>query len=219
MGANDSKKWHTPKRVATQSKQGLVVGISSLPSGLEQKQLNKFEVLQEQLNGGKEEGKRSLWKGLQRISLSVKAWIILGNFNALFSCMDRSGGKTVSALDAHTLPLSSSVEETNLLSEIVESLLLRIINANNLSGPIPTYLGSITTLTRLSMESILFSGTIPSEIGKLVNLEYLTLAANNFTREFPDLTSLTKLKELRISSNYFTGRMPEFGNLKQLQML
>ncbi|XP_062103596.1 probable LRR receptor-like serine/threonine-protein kinase RFK1 [Humulus lupulus] len=69
------------------------------------------------------------------------------------------------------------------------------------------------------MESNLFSGTIPSEIGKLVNLEYLTLAANNFTGEFPDLTSLTKLKELRISSNYFTGRMPEFGNLKQLQKL
>ncbi|XP_062114275.1 uncharacterized protein LOC133825333 [Humulus lupulus] len=31
------------------------------------------------------EGRRSLWKGLQRISFYVKAWIILGDFNAPFS--------------------------------------------------------------------------------------------------------------------------------------
>ncbi|XP_062114154.1 uncharacterized protein LOC133825192 [Humulus lupulus] len=53
-GANESKQWHTPKHVATQSKQGLVAGISSLPSEQGKKQLNKFEVLQEQMNGGKE---------------------------------------------------------------------------------------------------------------------------------------------------------------------
>ncbi|KAF4360574.1 hypothetical protein G4B88_015845 [Cannabis sativa] len=43
------------------------------------------------------------------------------------------------------------------------------------------------------MESNLFSGTIPSELGKLVNLEYLNLNANNLTGEFPlALTNLTK---------------------------
>ncbi|XP_062096241.1 LRR receptor kinase SERK2-like [Humulus lupulus] len=71
-----------------------------------------------------------------------------------------------------------------------------------------------------AFESNSFSGTIPSELGKLVNLVYLNLNSNNLTGEFPlDLTNPTKLTELRISSNYFTGRMPEFGNCKQLQIL
>ncbi|XP_062095691.1 probable LRR receptor-like serine/threonine-protein kinase At1g07650 isoform X2 [Humulus lupulus] len=94
------------------------------------------------------------------------------------------------------------------------------INANNLSGPIPAYLGNITTLTNLSMEGNLFSGTIPSELGKLVNLDCLNLNANNLTGEFPlALTNLTNLNVLKISSNYFTGRMPEFGNWKKLQKI
>ncbi|XP_062075850.1 uncharacterized protein LOC133779975 [Humulus lupulus] len=45
------------------------------------------------------EGRRSLWQGLHRISLSNKAWIILEDFNAPFSGMDRSGGKPVSGLE------------------------------------------------------------------------------------------------------------------------
>ncbi|KAM6552387.1 hypothetical protein CsatB_002195 [Cannabis sativa] len=94
-----------------------------------------------------------------------------------------------------------------------------IISANDLSGPIPDYLGNITTLTMLSMESNLFSGTIPSSLGNLVNLEYLNLIANNLTGQFPlALTNLTKLTIL-ISSNYFKGKMPDFGGLKQLQRL
>ncbi|KAF4349435.1 hypothetical protein F8388_021018 [Cannabis sativa] len=78
----------------------------------------------------------------------------------------------------------------------------------------------MTTLKRLSMESNMFSGTIPTELGKLVNLEYLNLNANNLTGQFPlALTNLTNLKELRISSNNFSGKMPEFNNWKQLQKL
>ncbi|XP_062089567.1 uncharacterized protein LOC133796101 [Humulus lupulus] len=45
------------------------------------------------------EGRRSLWQGLNRISLSVRAWIVLGDFNAPFSSLDRSGGKPVSGLE------------------------------------------------------------------------------------------------------------------------
>ncbi|KAM3700708.1 hypothetical protein ACJW31_05G119000 [Castanea mollissima] len=62
---------------------------------------------------------------------------------------------------------------------------------------------------------------VPLELGKLVNLENLTLNANNLSGELPvALTKLTKLKELRISSNNFTGRMPDFfQSWKQLEKL
>ncbi|KAK4589483.1 hypothetical protein RGQ29_020168 [Quercus rubra] len=95
------------------------------------------------------------------------------------------------------------------------------ISMNNLSGPLPSFLGNITTLTFLGIENNLFSGMVPLDLGKLVNLKNLILSANNFSGEFPvTLTNLTKLMELRISSNNFTGRMPDFfRSWKQLQKL
>ncbi|XP_030972528.1 probable LRR receptor-like serine/threonine-protein kinase At1g07650 isoform X2 [Quercus lobata] len=95
------------------------------------------------------------------------------------------------------------------------------ISTNNLSGPIPTYLGNITTLKIMSIESNQFSGFVPPELGNLVNLEYLILSANNLIGKLPvTLSNLNKLTEFRISSNYFTGRIPDiFGTWKQLQKL
>ncbi|KAM1592750.1 hypothetical protein TB1_035921 [Malus domestica] len=100
----------------------------------------------------------------------------------------------------------------------LESLSLTV---NNLTGPIPGYLGNITTLLSLSLENNMFSGTVPPELGKLVFLNYLNLNANNLTGELPRaLTNLTELTELRISSNKFTGKIPDFfQSWKQLQKL
>ncbi|XP_062119112.1 uncharacterized protein LOC133832843 [Humulus lupulus] len=45
------------------------------------------------------EKRRSLWTDLTRISFSVKAWIVLGDFNAPFSGGDRSGGNAITSLE------------------------------------------------------------------------------------------------------------------------
>ncbi|KAL6201304.1 hypothetical protein ACLB2K_025018 [Fragaria x ananassa] len=85
------------------------------------------------------------------------------------------------------------------------------VSVNNLSGPIPGYLGNITTLRSLALEGNLFSGPVPSDLGKLINMERLIISANNLTGVLPvELTNLTKLTELRISSNNFTGRIPDY---------
>ncbi|XP_062014689.1 probable LRR receptor-like serine/threonine-protein kinase At1g07650 [Rosa rugosa] len=96
-----------------------------------------------------------------------------------------------------------------------------VLSVNNLSGPIPGYLGNITTLRALALESNLFSGPIPSDLGKLINMEILYLRANNLTGELPvALTNLAKLKVLQIGSNNFTGRIPNyFQSWKDLQSL
>ncbi|XP_030968961.1 probable LRR receptor-like serine/threonine-protein kinase At1g07650 isoform X4 [Quercus lobata] len=95
------------------------------------------------------------------------------------------------------------------------------LSVNNLSGPIPGFLGNITALRYMSIENNLFSGMVPLELGKLVSLENLILSANNLSGELPfALTKLTKLTELRISSNNFTGRIPDFfRSWKQLEKL
>ncbi|KAL3522576.1 hypothetical protein ACH5RR_015410 [Cinchona calisaya] len=91
---------------------------------------------------------------------------------------------------------------------------------NQLSGPIPGYLGNLKTLVYMSLENNMFNGIVPAELGKLVNLENLILSVNNLTGQLPmELNNLTKLTELRLSSNNFTGNLPDFSNWKNLQKL
>ncbi|PON54668.1 Mitogen-activated protein kinase kinase kinase [Parasponia andersonii] len=83
-----------------------------------------------------------------------------------------------------------------------------VISANNLSGPIPGYLGNITTLRLLAMESNLFSGTIPPEFGKLVDLKVFRISSNNFTGRMPDFGSWKQLEKLEIEASGFNGPIP-----------
>ncbi|XP_019169653.1 PREDICTED: probable LRR receptor-like serine/threonine-protein kinase At1g07650 isoform X2 [Ipomoea nil] len=91
---------------------------------------------------------------------------------------------------------------------------------NRLSGPIPTYLGNITTLRILSLENNMFNGTVPRELGNLVNLERFILSANNLTGDLPiELNNMTGLTQLRLSRNNFTGKLPSFQAWTNLQSL
>ncbi|XP_019190166.1 PREDICTED: probable LRR receptor-like serine/threonine-protein kinase At1g07650 [Ipomoea nil] len=94
------------------------------------------------------------------------------------------------------------------------------VTVNRLSGPIPKYLGNITTLIHLNLQNNMFNGTVPPELGKLANLENLILSDNYLTGELPtELNALANLTELRLSRNKFTGKMPSFQGLKNLQRL
>ncbi|XP_017232027.1 probable LRR receptor-like serine/threonine-protein kinase RFK1 [Daucus carota subsp. sativus] len=95
------------------------------------------------------------------------------------------------------------------------------IIVNRLSGTIPGYLGSITTLTYIDLESNQFCGTVPPELGNLVNLRSLMFSSNLLTGPLPStLARLINLTDFRISDNNFTGKIPEFiQNWKQLKRL
>ena len=65
------------------------------------------------------------------------------------------------------------------------------------------------------------TGTIPAELGKLTNLEYLMLDVNDLTGHIPvELSELTNLWWLYLNSNQLTGTIPaELSNLTNLQHL
>ncbi|XP_041008931.1 probable LRR receptor-like serine/threonine-protein kinase At1g07650 isoform X4 [Juglans microcarpa x Juglans regia] len=92
---------------------------------------------------------------------------------------------------------------------------------NSLSGPFPTVLTNITTLTNLSIEGNRFSGPIPPKIGKLINLQKLVLSSNAFSGELPnELAKLTNLTDMRVSDNNFSGKIPDFiGNWTKIEKL
>ncbi|XP_062080322.1 uncharacterized protein LOC133785078 [Humulus lupulus] len=45
------------------------------------------------------EERKVLWKSLSKLARPVSSWIILGDFNAIFTAKDRSGGKPVSKVE------------------------------------------------------------------------------------------------------------------------
>ncbi|KAI4387379.1 hypothetical protein MLD38_005217 [Melastoma candidum] len=119
------------------------------------------------------------------------------------------------------------------------------LSKTNFSGNLPVWLGNLSSLAEIDVNSCGFWGEIPSSMGDLTKLEYLNLASNNFRGRIPasfgNLISLSILDlhgnrltgeipstlgnfismvELDISINELTGQIPpSLGNLTQLQTL
>ncbi|KAI3764516.1 hypothetical protein L2E82_14526 [Cichorium intybus] len=93
------------------------------------------------------------------------------------------------------------------------------LSFNYLNGTIPPQWAS-TKVDFLRLENNMFSGTLPPELGKLINLSILVLNANNLTGKLPEeFNLLTNLIELRLSSNNFSGKIPNLGNCTKLKKL
>ena len=90
-----------------------------------------------------------------------------------------------------------------------------------LTGEIPKEIGKLTNLQYLSLRNNQLTGEIPKEIGKLVNLELLCLDKNQLTGEIPkEIGKLINLRELYLSDNQLTGEIPkEIGKLINLKYL
>ncbi|XP_071717685.1 receptor-like protein kinase 7 [Rutidosis leptorrhynchoides] len=77
---------------------------------------------------------------------------------------------------------------------------------------------SIQSLEKISLGSNYLHGNISSQLSNCINLKYLDLGENNFTGEFPDISSLTQLEFLNINLSGFSGPFP-WKSLKELTNL
>jgi len=92
----------------------------------------------------------------------------------------------------------------------------------NLTGKIPTEIGQLVNLNYLSLSSNNLTGKIPTEIGRLVNLNSLFLYNNNkLTGKIPtEIGQLVNLNFLSLYNNKLTGKIPtEIGQLVNLNFL
>ena len=120
-----------------------------------------------------------------------------------------------------------SLSENNLTGEIPSELgslshLRRLyLQRNGISGPIPHELGSLTRNEALYLHRNALSGEIPAELGNLSNLRWLALNANQLSGTIPaQLGDLSELRWLNFDENELSGEMPaELGNLSNLKIL
>ncbi|TXG47710.1 hypothetical protein EZV62_027004 [Acer yangbiense] len=73
----------------------------------------------------------------------------------------------------------------------------------------------------MDLEANQFSGTVPAQFGKLINLQQLRLSSNRLSGNLPiELAELKNLTQFRINDNNFNGSIPEFiQNWKGLKRL
>ncbi|KAG0520381.1 hypothetical protein BDA96_08G069100 [Sorghum bicolor] len=88
---------------------------------------------------------------------------------------------------------------------------------NLLEGILPTWLGSLVRLTFLSLGGNSFVGPIPAELGNLTMLSSLDLSVCNLTGSIPvGLGHMSQLSLLLLSANQLSGSIPaSLGNLSE----
>ncbi|KAK2634738.1 hypothetical protein Ddye_029530 [Dipteronia dyeriana] len=91
---------------------------------------------------------------------------------------------------------------------------------NDLSGELPTTLGSCLKLEVLLLSSNSFHGSIPSSFASLKGLVDLDLSHNNLSGTIPiDLEKLTFLEKLNLSFNNLEGEMPLKGRFTNTSVI
>ncbi len=80
---------------------------------------------------------------------------------------------------------------------------------------------SVKNTIELDLSNTGLTGSIPSKIGDLKNLEIINLSRNQLNGEIPpEIGYLTNLTHLSLSDNQLNGEIPfEFGNLINLEYL
>ncbi|KAL5197151.1 hypothetical protein ABZP36_000663 [Zizania latifolia] len=117
-------------------------------------------------------------------------------------------------LDGHGI---SGVADLSVFVNLTMLVKLSIAN-NNLSGSLPSNVGSLKSLKFMDISNNRFSGPIPENIGNLRSLQNLSLAGNNFSGPLPDsINGLASLQSLDVSGNSLSGPLP--ASLKSLRSM
>jgi surface protein len=141
-------------------------------------------------------------------SLGGDNWVNNTNWNSEVSMAEwhgltvRKGLVTGLNLSSNNLDgaLPSSIENLSNIDTLI------FFNNPGLGGNIPSEIGSLSKLTRFSLQGCSFTGSIPNEIGNLVNLKNLVLGPNQLTGDVPaSFANLVNIGVFAIHNNELTN--------------
>lgn len=156
-------------------------------------------------------------------NLSLLSHLDLRNNSLTGTIPSAIGNLALTYLDLSFNNLEGSIPTG--FGDLFDTLQYLNLNNNRLGGSIPPAIWDFTGLVRLALhnqdEPGGFTGTIPSDIGNLLNLEFLNLAGNSLGGEILSyIVNLVYLEEVYLYDNEFTGSIPtQIGNLTQLREL
>ena len=91
---------------------------------------------------------------------------------------------------------------------------------NQLSGTIPSTIENLTNLEVLKLDINDIQGTIPNTITNLASLKHLELSGNNLEGSIPaNITNLTTLLSLSLANNALSGTVPDFSTMPNISWI
>ena len=141
-----------------------------------------------------------------------------GSYTIIVRSYDTSGNTTDS--NPITLIVYKTVELWGEYYSIENTTDIEL-QQSGLTGSIPPEIGNLINLDELHLNINNLTGEIPPEIGNLTNLTELVLSSNNLTGEIPpEIGHLTNLTNLKLHGNQLTGEIPQkIGNLTNMEYL
>ncbi|XP_078153828.1 uncharacterized protein LOC144548964 [Carex rostrata] len=107
------------------------------------------------------------------------------------------------------------------ITNLSNSLLTLTLSSNPISGSIPAELRKLNNLNWLDLSRMFLSGSIPVEIGNLFKLGALYLENNMISGQIPViLANLTQMTQLYLENNALEGSIPpELSSMKLLETM
>ncbi|KAM0933490.1 putative protein kinase RLK-Pelle-LRR-XII-1 family [Dioscorea sansibarensis] len=92
---------------------------------------------------------------------------------------------------------------------------------NGISGTLPAEIGNLVNLTAIYIGNNLLTGAIPNSVGKLQRLGVLSLSNNQFSEEIPSsIGNLTQLSRIYLAGTDLSGDIPSnLGNCHSLELV
>ncbi|KAL2453758.1 Leucine-rich repeat protein kinase family protein [Abeliophyllum distichum] len=141
-------------------------------------------------------------------NLTRLSWLDL-SYNKLSDTIPVASA-TASGLDmlsnARHFHLSNNLLSGSIPDQLFSSnmkLIHTIFDHNQLSGNIPSTLGSVKTLEIIRLDWNFFDGSVPPNLSNLTNMNELYLSNNKFTGNMPNLTGMNFLHYVDLSNNSF----------------
>ncbi|KAK6157033.1 hypothetical protein DH2020_011281 [Rehmannia glutinosa] len=140
--------------------------------------------------------------------------------NMLSGHLSENGNSASNQTKLHQINLSNNQLSGPLPFSIssLSSLEIVLFSGNSFSGQIPPSIGELHQVVKLDFSGNVLTGEIPHEIGKCAHLNYLDLSQNNLSGSIPEAISTIRiLNYLNLSRNHLSETIPlSIGSMKSL---